>query len=319
MDSFYQNEQAKTLKITRVLKKKSSASVDVLSSGVMYSSTFADEYKNSCANSEIYKKQMQKLNNQLESGDENLIFYAPFKIDISEFSGMGLVPPNGFYNTNAINNFLQKSFKITLKNTEVFDLAMQQIGMSKIPQNVAFFANNFDAKNTVINMIDEYNNSVNENYKILYTDQSDAMTNALKNLISIISYVLIAFASISLVVSSIMIGIITYVSVIERTKEIGVLRSLGARKKDISRVFNAETMIIGFMSGIIGVAISYLLCPIINLIVNGKISVIKNIANFNPLHAVLLIAISMILTLISGSIPSKIASKKNPVECLRTE
>jgi len=117
-----------------------------------------------------------------------------------------------------------------------------------------------------------------------------------------------------------MIGIITYVSVIERTKEIGILRSLGARKKDISRVFNAETIIIGFMAGFIGVAISYIFCPIISAIVkNVAGNAVSNIAVLNPLHALILIATSMLLTLVSGSIPSKIASKKDPVECLRTE
>ena len=140
-------------------------------------------------------------------------------------------------------------------------------------------------------------------------------------LINIISYVLIAFASISLVVSSIMIGIITYTSVIERTKEIGVLRSIGARKKDISRVFNAETFIIGFAAGLIGIALTYILCipisAIISSVSGGVLS--SNFAVLDPISALILVGISIVLTLISGLIPARIASKKDPVVALRTD
>ena len=197
-------------------------------------------------------------------------------------------------------------------------MAMQQIGISTIPQSIVFYAKNFDAKKEVSAMIDKYNATVDEVYKIVYTDTSEFLTSTLGAMINVISIVLVAFAGISLVVSSIMIGIITYVSVIERTKEIGILRSLGARKQDISRIFNAETLIIGALAGLIGVGVTYLFCPIINTIISSLANV-NGIANFSPIHALILILISMALTLISGSIPSKIASKKDPVECLRTE
>src|SRR5574344_1262148 len=269
LETLYNNESSTSLKITRVLRKKSTDSVEILQSGVMYSSAFASEYLQNCENSEIYTKQMERKLSQIENNETNLTFYIPFQIDITEFSGMGLVPTDGFKNTDSIKSFLQTNFKTELKNTELFDLAMQTIGVSNIPQSISLYVKNFDAKTDITKLIDDYNNGVDSNYKVIYTDQSDSMMSALKNIISIISYVLIAFASISLIVSSIMIGIITYVSVIERTKEIGVLRSLGARKKDISRVFNAETIIIGFMAGAIGIAISYLFCPLINLIVGS--------------------------------------------------
>lgn len=133
-----------------------------------------------------------------------------------------------------------------------------------------------------------------------------------------ITWVLIAFSAISLIVSSIMIGIITYISVLERTKEIGILRSLGARKKDVSRVFNAETFIIGFTSGIIGILIArLLLLPINSLLYN--LTGLSDVAKMNPLHIAILIVIAVILTLIGGWIPAFIASKKDPVEALRTE
>ena len=138
------------------------------------------------------------------------------------------------------------------------------------------------------------------------------------NIMSAITVVLIAFSSISLIVSSIMIGIITYISVLERTKEIGILRALGARKKDITRVFNAETFIIGLFSGLLGILIALILTIPANSIIES-LSGLAGVAKLNPLHALILIIISMILTLIGGIIPAKIASKKDPVEALRTE
>jgi len=133
-----------------------------------------------------------------------------------------------------------------------------------------------------------------------------------------VSYVLIGFAAISLLVSTIMIGIITYVSVLERTKEIGILRSVGARKKDISRLFNAETLIIGFSAGMLGICISYLLTIPINIIISKLVN-IDNIAQLTPISAVILILGSMTLTLIAGLVPSRMAAKKDPVVALRTE
>ena len=127
-----------------------------------------------------------------------------------------------------------------------------------------------------------------------------------------------AFSGISLLVSSIMIGIITYISVLERTKEIGILRALGARAKDISRVFNAETVIIGLISGLIGIFIGWIMTFPVNLIIK-KLTELSNVAKLNPIHAIILVLISVILTMIGGAIPSKIASRKDPVEALRTE
>ena len=138
------------------------------------------------------------------------------------------------------------------------------------------------------------------------------------NIMDAITVVLIAFSSISLVVSSIMIGIITYISVLERTKEIGILRSLGARKKDIKRVFNAETFIIGLCSGLLGILISRLLIIPANSIIQN-LTELKNVAKLNPVHAIILIMISVLLTVIGGFIPAKIAAKKDPVDALRTE
>ena len=144
------------------------------------------------------------------------------------------------------------------------------------------------------------------------------MMKSVSQIIDTISYVLIAFVAISLIVSSIMIGIITYISVLERTKEIGILRAIGASKRDISRVFNAETFIIGMSSGLLGIIITeLLLIPVNQLLYN--LTDLKNVAVLNPIHALILIVVSLILTLIGGAIPARIASKKDPVIALRTE
>ena len=149
---------------------------------------------------------------------------------------------------------------------------------------------------------------------------SETATSMMNEIIRIISIVLICFAAISLVVSSVMIGIITYVSVVERTKEIGVLRSLGARKTDIYNVFNAESFIVGLFAGIIGVVITYILQEPINLIIRSLANMNGlNLCSFNPLHALLMVVISFCLTLIAGLVPSSVAAKKDPVVALRTE
>ena len=171
-------------------------------------------------------------------------------------------------------------------------------------------------------MISDYNEEQKNNNKeenvINYNDLVGILMSSVTGIVDIISYVLISFVSISLVVSSIMIGIITYISVLERTKEIGILRAIGARKKDISRVFNAETFIIGLISGILGITITILLNIPINIIIKN-LSGINNVSSLPPLAAIILVLISILLTVIAGLIPSSYASKKDPVIALRTE
>ena len=147
----------------------------------------------------------------------------------------------------------------------------------------------------------------------------DIIVKTINMMISTISYVLIAFTAISLVVSSVMIAIITYISVIERTKEIGILRSIGARKKDIASVFNSETFIIGFVAGIIGIFVTLILNVPINIIISHLVEGAENISSLSLMHAIILMAISIVLTLIAGFIPSRMASKKDPVVALRSE
>ena len=204
------------------------------------------------------------------------------------------------------------------KGTELKEQILAYLGADSVPMAIQIYPTDFESKEYIVNALDEYNSNKNEEEKILYTDMSELMTKLSSSIMDGITIVLIAFSSISLVVSSIMIGIITYISVLERTKEIGILRSLGARKKDITRVFNAETTIIGLFSGLLGIGITSLLIIPVNIILYN-LTELKNVAILNPLHAVILIVTSIILTLIGGFIPAIIASKKNPVEALRTE
>lgn len=191
------------------------------------------------------------------------------------------------------------------------------------PSHISFYFNSFDGKTRFMEFIDKYNEMMRgyhqDNKVIEYTDTTGVLMSSVKTIVDAVSYVLIAFVSISLIVSSIMIGIITYISVYERTKEIGILRAIGASKRNISSIFNAETFIVGLLSGLFGIGISYLLIPIINAVLHHFTGDIPLSAQLAPGSAVVLIVISVILTLIGGLIPAKTASKRDPVEALRSE
>ena len=198
------------------------------------------------------------------------------------------------------------------------DLLLSMLGKKTTPSIIYLYPKDFDNKDKITSYLDKYNKTKEEKYKVTYLDQAKLITNVSGGIMKGITSVLVAFSSISLIVSSIMIGIITYISVLERVKEIGILRSLGARKKDIRRVFNAETFIIGLTSGLLGIIISKLLLIPINIVLKNLTN-LENVAIMNIKYSVLLITISVILTIMGGSIPSKIASKKDPVESLRSE
>lgn len=192
------------------------------------------------------------------------------------------------------------------------------LGAKAAPMIIQIYPKDFNSKDDLIKYLDKYNEGKNEDDKIIYTDYAETITSLSGSIMDAVTIVLIAFSAISLIVSSIMIGIIMYISVLERTKEIGILRALGARKKDITRVFNAETFIIGLFSGLLGISIALLLCIPANIIIEN-LTELKNVAELNPIHAIILIIISLTLTLIGGYIPAKLASKKDSVEALRTE
>lgn len=198
------------------------------------------------------------------------------------------------------------------------DNMLLYLGSKDEPFMINIYPKDFESKDKIIEYLDKYNIDINDEDKIVYNDLASTFISFGSKIMDAITVVLIAFSAVSLVVSSIMIGIITYISVLERTKEIGVLRSLGARKKDVSRVFNAETFIVGVLSGLIGVLIARLLIIPVNIILKD-LTGLSNVAILDPLHALLLIVISTALTLIGGAIPANMASKKDPVIALRTE
>ena len=205
-----------------------------------------------------------------------------------------------------------------------YDNNLSQLGVVDLdnPSTINLYPKDFDSKDKIADIITDYNNKQTEQGKeenvINYTDLVGIMMSSVSTIINVISYVLIAFVGISLVVSSIMIGIITYISVLERTKEIGILRSIGASKKDVSRVFNAETLLVGLVAGLIGIGVTLLLDIPINIVIEHLVN-ISGIAKLPWVGGIILVAISVGLTMLAGLIPAKFAAKRDPVEALRTE
>jgi len=225
--------------------------------------------------------------------------------------------------TQSVSNSMSLSDLKSAENATYDDnLVTLGIAYENDPKVIRIYPIDFESKEKIIDVIEEYNDMVKANgeeeKEISYTDMVGTMMSSISTIINAISYVLMAFVAISLVVSSIMIGIITYISVLERTKEIGVLRSIGASKKDISRVFNAETIIIGFVAGLIGIGVTVLLNIPINAVIH-HFAGLTGVAKLPVTGGALLVAISVVLTMIGGLIPSRVASKKDPVEALRSE
>lgn len=280
LESLYNNDNNLTLKIVGIIRGKEDKKLITNGTGIAYTEELVDYIVEHNQNSAIVKFQKEQ--------DYNVLTGQKFS-DSEE-------------NDESINK----------------ETILSYLGADSVPVMISIYPRDFDTKDEVLEYLDKYNNNLDEQNQILYTDMAEMVSALSGNIMNAITIVLIAFSSISLVVSSIMIGIITYISVLERTKEIGILRSLGARKKDIARVFNAETFIIGLCSGGLGIIIARLLIFPANAIIEN-LSELPNVAKMNPIHATILIVISIILTVIGGYIPAKVASKKDPVESLRAE
>jgi len=279
----YNNKRAIKLNVVGILRSKRDIKISLLPAGFAYSDELSEFILKDTVNSDIVLKQ--------KSSDFNVLTGAPIDSTIDPMSPTGM------------------SSKDTI---------MSALGATTTPYMISIFPTDFEAKKTIVADLDKYNQGKSEKDKVVYTDLAGTVTEMSGGIMDAITLVLVAFAAISLVVSLIMVGIITYISVLERTKEIGVLRALGARKKDITRVFNAETFIIGVCSGTLGIVIARLLVFPINIIIKNKTD-LENVAQLNPLHALALILISLVLTVLGGSIPAKMAAKKDPVEALRSE
>ncbi|KRU24741.1 ABC transporter ATP-binding protein/permease [Clostridium botulinum] len=296
LENLYNNKNAVTLKISGIIRIKEDANVSNLSTGIVYSDQLAQDFIENAKNSKIVLAQKEAKYNVMNG---NLLTE---KISTT---------------TAAVHGAPNMTTNIT-SNVETKDDVLASLGATSSPTSISIYPVNFEAKDNITNYLDDWNKKLKEEEQIVYTDMASMITSLTGNIMDGITIVLVAFAGISLVVSMIMIGIIIYISVLERTKEIGVLRALGARKKDITRVFNAETFIIGFCSGGLGIAITYLLTIPVNSILY-KFTDLNNVAQLNPLHAIALVITSIVLTMIGGAIPSKMAAKKDPVIALRSE
>ena len=230
---------------------------------------------------------------------------------------------NSLYDLDFINNPIQALTQVyeILSDSDILVYLLSQMNNFQNINTIILFPSSLTSKSLLLEYLDNYNINKAEEDKIIYTDLIGTLTDSLGEVINIISWVLIAFASISLIVSCVMTGIITYNSVIERTKEIGILRAVGARKKDVGRLFKSENLIIGFVSGLFGVIITYILQVPINVIINSLFPDynIGSIANISFIFAILLILLSAFLSYISGLIPARMAAKKDPVVALRSE
>ncbi len=285
-------EKGVPLKIVSIIRVKESSDTSFLNQGLVYTSALTEYVLEENGKSQIVQEQLKEENKTID-----VTTGKTFTLKVGEF---------------------EKPITDEEELEEALQTQLRKLGAISVPSSVSIYPSDFDSKNEIIAYLDKWNEGKSEEEQIIYTDMSGIIFTVMDEMVDTVSVVLVAFSAISLVVSSIMIGIITYVSVIERTKEIGVLRSLGARKKDVSRVFKAETLIIGLFAGVLGIFITALINIPINIAVSNSFG-ISNLANLHWATALILIAISMVLTLVAGLIPSKIAAKKNPVTALRTE
>ena len=313
------------IEIVGIFRPKEDSTASASSGSVGYHVDLMPELIDMVNNSDVVKAQKEKTDTDIFTGQK---FSNGDLIDISKLSKeelsalMSMMPEDVQQQFAALPLEQQMSLLQSYvgKSMATYDGNLELLGVADVntPFTVSIYPENFEAKEAIVDKIQKYNESKSDADKIQYTDYISVMMSSVTTIIDSISYILIAFVAISLIVSSIMIGIITYISVLERTKEIGILRSIGASKKDISRVFNAETLIVGFVAGLIGIGVTLVLIIPINMIIE-IITGISGIAALPWLGAIILIAISMVLTLIAGLIPSKVAAKKDPVVALRTE
>lgn len=325
-------QNAEDITIVGIIRPSEESVTDATSGFVGYRSDLMEHLISKVNDSEIVKEQK-------ENSDKNIFTGRPFESNTENMTYDGLIAyittlpedKQAEYNayigqmkaSNMSDEQIVERFKSAIETEDssaTFDGNLSLMGVSDLdePSAINIYPKDFEAKETVSDLITDYNNKAEDQNKITYTDYIGLMLSSVTTIINAISYILIAFVSISLVVSSIMIGIITYISVLERTKEIGILRAMGASKRDVSRVFNAETLIVGFVAGAIGIGITLLLL----IPANAIIAVLTDISGLAALPiegGIALVVISMLLTFIAGLFPAKLAAKRDPVKALRSE
>ena len=318
MKDIYKNAQE--IEIVGIIKPNGETVASSEAGLIGYTKELKEYVINKINESDIVKEQKQ-------NEDINIFTGMPFPKVLSEatFDYSDITDEQRMYMAKLSEAELAEIMKTYTENAKAtLETNLKTLGVVNLdkPSTINLYPKDFDSKDMITKIITDYNNKQTDEGKeenvINYTDFIGIMMKSVSTIINVISYVLMAFVGISLVVSSIMIGIITYISVLERTKEIGILRSIGASKKDVSRVFNAETLIVGLVAGVIGIGVTLLLNIPINILIKHMVD-ISGIAKLPVVGGVVLVAISVILTMIAGLIPAKFAAKRDPVEALRTE
>lgn len=320
-------DNAEEIKIVGIIRPAEGVEMTSISGSVGYTKELTEYIIKTVNDAEIVKEQKENPDIDVFTGkefakdtDSSAESTTPSEIDISALPQ----ETQAYLATLSEEERAQVLESYSPVSSSTYEGNLKKLGVVDLdtPSSINIYPRDFDSKEQIVQFISDYNDKItadgNEEYTIKYTDYVGLMMSSISTVIDTISYVLIAFVGISLVVSSIMIGIITYVSVLERTKEIGILKSIGASKKDISRVFNAETLIVGFAAGMFGIIVTLLLTLPINAVLQS-ITGIANVAQMPIVGAIILILLSMALTLIAGLIPSKIAARKDPVVALRSE
>lgn len=310
------------IQVVGILKAAEDSSAQLISGSIGYLSSLTQFVSEAAANSEIVKEQLSAPDTNVFTGGE----FIEITENTSATDILGALSSEQRRQLLQMDEENRMSVLMSLSSSISSSLSdnLKALGYAdeSEPASVSIYLNDFNSRETIIEEIDRYNELQSQNgnseNRITYTDTLGMITSSVNRIINMFTYLLIGFVSISLIVSSVMIGIITYISVLERTKEIGILRSIGASKSDISRVFNAETFIIGLSSGLMGVIITILLIIPINLLIE-HLSGVAGLAALPWLAGVILVAISVGLTMLAGLVPSKMAAKKDPVTALRTE
>lgn len=301
------------IKVVGIIKPSESTVSQPTMGGVYYTKAMEEYVTSKTENAQIVKEQKTNPNINIFTQTE---FASGQKMSMSNLTNEQMMQLSSMSQEELMN--YMNTYNENINAT--YDSNLTKLGVVDYsnPTKISLYASSFDGKEKLSDLITSYNKKQTKSNVITYNDFIGTMLSSVTSVVNIISYVLIAFVSVSLIVSSIMIGIITYISVLERTKEIGILRSIGASKKDITRVFNAETFIIGLISGVLGILITLVLNVPISVVVENMTGV-AHIAKLPVNGAVFLILIDLVLTILAGLIPSKIASKKDPVEALRSE